>query len=85
MNVLADRWRNGDKTRISALRIANEYRVGLDTLAQRLTELGMASPEAAARVGSIRPPAKRHHRTRPARNRRVGTADAARCLYQNRA
>ena len=54
MNALAYLWRNGAGTRISALRIASEYQVDTATLAQRLTELRMVSPEVTAQVRSIR-------------------------------
>ena len=52
--VLEDRWRGGAATRSDAVSLASEYRVDMATLAQRLTELEIASPEDTARVRSIR-------------------------------
>ena len=51
--ALADRW-SGDDTRTDAVRIASEYRVDMSTLARRLDELSLASPEETATVRATR-------------------------------
>lgn len=52
VSVVTERWCDSEDTRTSALRLASEYSVDTSTLAQRLVELGLASPQAAARVRS---------------------------------
>ena len=50
--VLKHNWRGGEDTRVDAVRLASEYRVDMTTLARRLDELGIATPEESARVRS---------------------------------
>lgn len=52
--VLKDRWRGGDDARVDAVRLASEYRVDMATLARRLDELGIASPQELALVRATR-------------------------------
>ena len=52
--VLKSRWRGGDDTRVDAVRLASEYRVDMATLARRLDELEIATPDELARVRSTR-------------------------------
>ena len=52
--VLGNRWRGGDDTRVDAVRLASEYRVDMSTLARRLDELEIASPEELALVRATR-------------------------------
>ena len=51
--TLAGRW-GGDSTRTDAVRIASEFRVDMSTLARRLDELSLASPEETAVVRATR-------------------------------
>ena len=51
--TLAGRW-GGDSTRTNAVRIASEFRVDMSTLARRLDELSLASPEETAAVRATR-------------------------------
>ena len=43
-------WHGGDDTRTDAVRIASSFRVDMSTLARRLSELDLASPDEAAEV-----------------------------------
>ncbi|MCY4421977.1 MAG: XRE family transcriptional regulator [Acidimicrobiaceae bacterium] len=52
--VLKNRWRGGDEARVDAVRLASEYRVDMSTLARRLDELEIASPEELALVRATR-------------------------------
>ena len=52
--ALLTRWRGGDDFRTTTVRVASEFRVDMSTLAQRLTELGLASPSEAAEVRATR-------------------------------
>ena len=52
--TLAGRWGGGDSTRTDAVRIASEFRVDMSTLARRLDELSLASPEETAVVRATR-------------------------------
>ena len=52
--TLERRWRGGDRVRVDAVRLASEYRVDMATLATRLDELEIATPQEAVRVRSIR-------------------------------
>ena len=52
--VLGERWNGGDSTRTDAVRIASEFRVDMSTLARRLDELSLASPEETAVVRATR-------------------------------
>ena len=52
--ALASRWRRGDAVRVDAVRLASEYRVDMATLATRLDELAIATPQESSRVRSIR-------------------------------
>ena len=47
---LRSHWNGGDDTRVDAVRLASEYRVDMSTLARRLQELGIASPQELAVV-----------------------------------
>ena len=48
--ALRSRWGGGDDTRVDAVRLASEYRVDMTTLARRLDELEIASPQELALV-----------------------------------
>ena len=48
--VLRRRWSGGDATRVDSVRLASEYRVGMATLARRLDELEIATPQESALV-----------------------------------
>ena len=48
--ALRSRWSGGDDTRVDAVRLASEYRVDMTTLARRLDELKIASPQELALV-----------------------------------
>ena len=48
------RWSGGDDTRVDAVRLASEYRVDMTTLARRLDELKIASPQELAVVRATR-------------------------------
>ena len=52
--ALRSRWRGGDDTRVDAVRLASEYRVDMSTLARRLQELEIASPQETAAVRATR-------------------------------
>ncbi|MCY3851501.1 MAG: XRE family transcriptional regulator [Acidimicrobiaceae bacterium] len=52
--AMESRWRGGDNTRVDAVCLASEYRVDMTTLARRLDELGVASPEESALVRATR-------------------------------
>ena len=52
--VLRNRWRGGHDARVDAVRLASEYRVDMSTLARRLDELEIASPEELALVRATR-------------------------------
>ena len=52
--TLAGRWGGGDSTRTEVVRIASEFRVDMSTLARRLDELRLASPEETAVVRATR-------------------------------
>ena len=52
--VLRNRWRGGNDTRVDAVRLASEYRVDMSTLARRLDELEIASPQEEALVRATR-------------------------------
>ncbi len=52
--ALRSRWRGGDDTRVDAVRLASEYRVDMSTLARRLQELEIASPQELAVVRATR-------------------------------
>ena len=52
--ALRSRWRGEEDTRIEAVRLASEYRVDMSTLARRLQELEIASPQEAAVVRATR-------------------------------
>ena len=52
--VLKYRWRGGDDARVDAVRLASEYRVDMATLARRLDELEIASPQELALVRATR-------------------------------
>ena len=52
--VLRNRWRGGDDTRVDAVRLASEYRVDMTTLARRLDELEIASPQELVLVRATR-------------------------------
>ena len=48
--AIGDLWRTGHDTRTSAVLIAAKFRVDMSTLARRLTELELASPDETAEV-----------------------------------
>ena len=52
--ALRTRWCNGDDIRTTTVRVAAEFRVDMSTLAQRLTELDLASPSEVAEVRATR-------------------------------
>ena len=52
--ALRSHWRGGDDTRVDAVRLASEYRVDMSTLARRLQELEIASPQELALVRATR-------------------------------
>lgn len=52
--ALRSRWSGGDHTRVDAVRLASEYRVDMATLARRLQELEIASPQELAVVRTTR-------------------------------
>ena len=52
--ALRNRWSGGDDTRVDAVRLASEYRVDMTTLARRLDELEVASPQDLAVVRATR-------------------------------
>ena len=52
--MLKNRWRGGDEVRVDALRLASEFRVDMTTLARRLDELDLASPQELAKVRATR-------------------------------
>ena len=52
--ALRSRWSGGDDTRVDAVRLASEYRVDMTTLARRLDELEIASPQELALVRATR-------------------------------
>lgn len=52
--ALRSRWGGGDDTRVDAVRLASEYRVDMATLARRLDELEIASPQDLAVVRATR-------------------------------
>ena len=52
--ALASRWRGGGDARVDAVRLTSEYRVDMATLATRLDELAIATPQESSRVRSIR-------------------------------
>ena len=52
--LMKDRWRGGEDVRVDALRLASEFRVDMTTLARRLDELGVASPQELAKVRATR-------------------------------
>ena len=53
-SVMKNRWRGGEDVRVDALRLASEFRVDMTTLARRLDELEVASPQELARVRATR-------------------------------
>ena len=52
--ALRNRWNGGDDTRFDAVRLASEYRVDMSTLARRIQELEIASPQELAVVRATR-------------------------------
>ena len=52
--ALRNRWSGGDDTRVDAVCLASEYRVDMTTLARRLQELEIASPQETAVVRATR-------------------------------
>ena len=52
--ALRNRWSGGDDTRVEAVRLASKYRVDMATLARRLDELAIASPQETAAVRATR-------------------------------
>ncbi len=52
--ALKNRWSGGDDTRVDAVRLASEYRVDMATLARRLDEMEIASPQELAVVRATR-------------------------------
>ena len=52
--ALRSHWSGGDHTRVDAVRLASEYRVDMATLARRLQELEIVSPQELAVVRTTR-------------------------------
>ena len=52
--TLAGCWGGGNSTRTDAVRIASEFRVDMSTLARRLDELSLASPEETVAIRATR-------------------------------